>query len=159
MFLRRAVVRGRTLPIQTMLRRIKSRNRRPSIRPGTRGPQGIAYRCEQCSPSRTLPPQSIPANASAPMTKPILAVALRASWVPSRPGERKAPGEISLTVSGLCLRLRECRCGKHSERGKNNSAMNHSFGLRHAAKRRPLLRALPPKHLCVAPRMAHHSQK
>jgi hypothetical protein len=39
MFLRRAVVRGRTLPIQTMLRRIKSRNRRPSIRFGTRGPQ------------------------------------------------------------------------------------------------------------------------
>jgi hypothetical protein len=39
MFLRRAVVRGRTLPIQTMLRRIKSRNRRPSIRFGTLAPR------------------------------------------------------------------------------------------------------------------------
>ena len=39
MFLRGAVVRGRTLPIQTMSRRIKSRNRRASIRSGTHGPQ------------------------------------------------------------------------------------------------------------------------
>ena len=65
-----------------------------------------ADRREQRRPSRTLPPVSITATASSPMTKPTLAIAPSFSRVISAvvPMCTKIPGATSLTGNSLLLR-------------------------------------------------------